>query len=289
MKIEYTVYMRRRKYLALGGVMALGGLAGCSGGSESNGGSGGTGTTATSTTGGQETTETTTRTTTTTGEPTDTQTATSTPTQTRTSTPTQTTTATPAGGGTGSLDVVESELVIDEGQYTTDIAMTGLLENTGSGTLRVPELDIRFYDDSDSVLSSTTSTIAFLAPGDRWDVRESYLEDTTPARGEINVASTEVFQTQLGIPSPLELTEQNLETGIEPTISATLRNTSDDSIDASAFAVFYAENSVALADSLDTLSGLAGGESWAVTLDPLIVGDERAQRVTDSTLYANVL
>jgi hypothetical protein len=289
MRIEYTVYMRRRKYLALGGVVALGGLAGCSGGSESNGGSGGTGTTATSTTGGQETTETTTRTTTTTGEPTDTQTATSTPTQTRTSTPTQTTTATPAGGGTGSLDVVESELVIDEGQYTTDIAMTGLLENTGSGTLRVPELDIRFYDDSDSVLSSTTSTIAFLAPGDRWDVRESYLEDTTPARGEINVASTEVFQTQLGIPSPLELTEQNLETGTEPTISATLRNTSDDSIDASAFAVFYAENSVALADSLDTLSGLAGGESWAVTLDPLIVGDERAQRVTDSTLYANVL
>jgi len=289
MKIEYTVYMRRRKYLALGGVVALGGLAGCSGGSESNGGSGGTGTTATSTTGGQETTETTTRTTTTTGEPTDTQTATSTPTQTRTSTPTQTTTATPAGGGTGSLDVVESELVIDEGQYTTDIAMTGLLENTGSGTLRVPELDIRFYDDSDSVLSSTTSTIAFLAPGDRWDVRESYLEDTTPARGEINVASTEVFQTQLGIPSPLELTEQNLETGTEPTISATLRNTSDDSIDVSAFAVFYAENSVALADSLDTLSGLAGGESWAVTLDPLIVGDERAQRVTDSTLYANVL
>jgi hypothetical protein len=281
--------MRRRKYLALGGVVALGGLAGCSGGSESNGGSGGTGTTATSTTGGQETTETTTRTTTTTGEPTDTQTATSTPTQTRTSTPTQTTTATPAGGGTGSLDVVESELVIDEGQYTTDIAMTGLLENTGSGTLRVPELDIRFYDDSDSVLSSTTSTIAFLAPGDRWDVRESYLEDTTPARGEINVASTEVFQTQLGIPSPLELTEQNLETGTEPTISATLRNTSDDSIDVSAFAVFYAENSVALADSLDTLSGLAGGESWAVTLDPLIVGDERAQRVTDSTLYANVL
>jgi hypothetical protein len=289
MRIEYTVYMRRRKYLALGGVVALGGLAGCSGGSESNGGSGGTGTTATSTTGGQETTETTTRTTTTTGEPTDTQTATSTPTQTRTSTPTQTTTATPAGGGTGSLDVVESELVIDEGQYTTDIAMTGLLENTGSGTLRVPELDIRFYDDSDSVLSSTTSTIAFLAPGDRWDVRASYLEDTTPARGEINVASTEVFQTQLGIPSPLELTEQNLETGTEPTISATLRNTSDDSIDASAFAVFYAENSVALADSLDTLSGLAGGESWAVTLDPLIVGDERAQRVTDSTLYANVL
>lgn len=289
MKIEYTVYMRRRKYLALGGVVALGGLAGCSGGSESNGGSGGTGTTATSTTGGQETTETTTRTTTTTGEPTDTQTATSTPTQTRTSTPTQTTTATPAGGGTGSLDVVESELVIDEGQYTTDIAMTGLLENTGSGTLRVPELDIRFYDDSDSVLSSTTSTIAFLAPGDRWGVRESYLEDTTPARGEINVASTEVFQTQLGIPSPLELTEQNLETGTEPTISATLRNTSDDSIDVSAFAVFYAENSVALADSLDTLSGLAGGESWAVTLDPVIVGDERAQRVTDSTLYANVL
>lgn len=204
-----------------------------------------------------------------------------------TSSSTQTSTA--SGGGEGSLELLESELVIDEGEYITDIAMTGLLENTGSGTLRVPELNVRFYDENDSVLDSTTASIAFLEPGDQWDVLSTYLQDTTPDRGEIIVESTEVFQTELGIPDPLELTDDSLETGTDPTISATLQNTSNSTIDVSAFAVFYEEGNVALGDGIDSLDGLAGGESWSVTLDSLITPEERAERVSDYTLYANVL
>ena len=204
-----------------------------------------------------------------------------------TSSSTQTSTA--SGGGEGSLELLESELVIDEGEYITDIAMTGLLENTGSGTLRVPELNVRFYDENDSVLDSTTASIAFLEPGDQWDVLSTYLQDTTPDRGEIIVESTEVFQTELGIPDPLELTDDSLETGTDPTISATLQNTSNSTIDVSAFAVFYEEGNVALGDGIDSLDGLAGGESWSVTFDSLITPEERAERVSDYTLYANVL
>lgn len=219
---------------------------------------------------------------------TQTPTDTATPTDTETATPTVMQTTTPSGGGTGSLEVIESELVVEEGQYTTTRAMTALLENTGNGTLRIPEVEVSFYNEDDAVLSSTTRSIYFLEPGDQWDVRVQYLEDTEPARGEITVASTEVYQTELGIPEQLEVAEQNLETGAEPTISATIENTSDNPVDAAAFAVFYAEDSVALAGAFDTITGLAGGESWAVTLEAFITPEERAQRVTDYTLYANI-
>jgi hypothetical protein len=286
--------MNRRKYLAAVGATTSLGLSGCSGGTGGNNSSGGNSTetagngaetTATNTdvrTGGSDATTADTET------EAATETGTEAETDTEMATETEMQTATPSGGGEGSLEVVESELVVNEGQYTTDIAMTGLLENTGNGVLRIPEIEVTFYDDSDSVLSNTTRSIVFLEPGDQWDVRVSYLEDTDPARGEIEVTSTEVYQTELGIPAPLELTEENLETGAEPTITATLQNTSDSPVDAVAFGVFYAEGSVALGGALDTLNGLAGGESWSVTLDSLITREERAQRVTDYTLYANV-
>lgn len=194
-----------------------------------------------------------------------------------------------SGGGSGSLEVNESELVVDEGQYTTDVAMTGLLENTGSGTLRLPEIKVSFYDENDSILSNSTRSIVFLKPGDKWDVRVGYFDDPVPDHGEIEVVSTEVYQTDLGIPEPLELTEDELSTGTDPTLSATLKNTSNNPIDPVAFAVFYAEDSVALAGAFNSLDGLPGGESWSVTLETLITMEDRAKRITDYTLYANVL
>ncbi|PSP72737.1 hypothetical protein BRC86_11645 [Halobacteriales archaeon QS_3_64_16] len=151
---------RRRFFDAITGATAL--LAGCSGSDSASNDSGGTEATQTQTTQTQTTTERSNGTNTTTS------------TETNTTVETQTST-TPAGGGEGNLEVLESELLIDEGQYTTDIAMTGLIENTGSGTLRVPEIDVRFYNESDSVLDSTSESIAFLEPGDQWDIWSSYL------------------------------------------------------------------------------------------------------------------
>jgi hypothetical protein len=242
-------------------MISTAGSAGCMGGDSNNGGS---------------TANNTTTTTTETG------------TNTNIAASTETQATTPVEGGTGSLEVIESELAVEKGQNSTDIAMTGLLENTGRGTLRIPEIDVRFYDDRDAVLDSVSHSIVFLEPGDRWDVRISYFQDRTPARGEIKIGSSEVLQTEFGIPDPIELTEENLETGTDPKITARLQNTSDNPIDVAAFGVFYAEETVALGDGFDLLNGLAAGESWAVSLESLITSDERAQRVTDHTLYANV-
>ena len=137
----------RRRFLGATAAIATV-LAGCSGsesggsggsgGSDGSNGSGGSGgSTQTSTTGSSQTSAGT-------GE------STGSTESSETSSSTQTSTA--SGGGEGSLELLESELVINEGEYITDIAMTGLLENTGSGTLRVPELNVRFYDENGSVL-----------------------------------------------------------------------------------------------------------------------------------------
>jgi hypothetical protein len=232
--------MNRRKYLAV--VVATGvGLAGCSG-SDGGGGQNNEGGSNTGTTVMNETTANRTETTSSTNSPTESTTAERTSTDQASTTEAET--ATPSGGGEGSAEVVSSELVVSEGQYSTDIFMTGLIENTGSGVLRVPEARIAFCDGEDSILDSSTASIAFLKEGRRWEVHEPYFDDTEPARGEIDVMSTETFQTELGIPDELELAESELQSGEEPSLSLRVENTSSDAVSPAVFAVFYGEDGI---------------------------------------------
>lgn len=287
----------RRKYLAAIGAATSLGFAGCSGetgSNNSNGGNGSSGGTSgsdgagtdgnnsestdTAATGGE--TEATTREA---AESTETTTAGGTETS-------EAETLTPSGGGgTGSTNVTDTELVVEEGQYGTDIYMTGLVENTGSDVLRLPEARISFYDSEDSILNSTTTSIAFLKPGTQWEVHELYFDESEPERGEIKITSADTFQTELGIPDALEIAEESLNTGEEPTLSIRIENTSDSAVSPSVFCVFYDGDGIALGDGLDSLEQLPAGESWQTSLEYLAYSTQDATRISDYDLYANTL
>ncbi|HET7324713.1 MAG TPA: FxLYD domain-containing protein [Halococcus sp.] len=292
--------MNRRKYLAAIGCATTAIFAGCSGGggggndsgTTGNGGAGGT-----TGNGGQDNRAT--------GSPTPTE-GSSEPTATTTSITeqprteagttatvtgqpvTEAATVTPSGGGgAGTTTVTETELVVEEGEYFTDIYMTGLVENTGSATLRLPEVRVSFYDDADSILETTTASIVFLPSGTRWEIHEPYFGDEQPARGTIEVTSTETFQTELGVPDSLNIVEQNLQTGEEPVLSFRIENVSNNPVSPSAFCVFYDGDGVVLGDGIDYLDQLPPGESWQSSLEFLAYSTQDATRVTDYDLYAN--
>ena len=295
--------MRRRKYLAAVGLALGTGIAGCGSGSDSNNSSsngGGTLTdeangtaasTATKASGDSATaampegtsvgnssnvTE-------------STNTATVTERETAITSSVQSSTSVSAGGGgTGNTEVSDTELVVEEGEYSTDIYMTGIVENTGSGVLRLPEVRVSFYDDSDSILETSTESIVFLKPGRKWAINVPYLDDGEPARGEIESTSTEVFQTKLGIPDRLEIAAQELQTGEEPSLSVAVENTSNSAVAPAVFCVFYDGDGVALGDGLDSLDQLPAGETWQTSLDFFGYSTQDATQVSDYDLYANI-
>lgn len=197
--------------------------------------------------------------------------------------------ASASGGTTGTTSISNTELVINEGEYGTDIYMTGLVENTGSEPLRLPEVRVSFYDDQDSILSSTTTTIGFLQPGTRWEIHEPYFDDGEPARGELEVTSAETFQTELGIPDSLSIAEENLQTGEEPALSVRAENTSESPISPVLFCVFYDGDGIALGDAIDSLDELPPGESWQTTLEYLAYSTQDATRISDYDLYGNTI
>ena len=294
--------MHRRKYLSAISLAAGAGLAGCSGetgGNSSSGGGGnssGGGSESTEASGGGEATEMSTSGSEEMGtdagmgtEAGGTSAATATEKETMvTSTVQPSTSASMGGGGSGNTEVTESELNVEEGEYSTDIYMTGLIENTGDGVLRIPEARVSFYDNNDSILESSTETIAFLKPGTQWAINVPYLDDGEPARGEIESTSTETFQTELGVPDRLEITSQELQTGEEPSLSVAVKNTSNSEVAPAVFCVFYDGDGIAMGDGLDSLDQLPPGETWQTSLDFFGYSTQDATQISDYDLYANI-
>lgn len=294
--------MQRRTYLTALGVATSAVLAGCGGSTGGNGTDGGT------QSGGNGTTETSmpTRESETVASPpaetgTEAEATVAAGTKTPNTTPVETTTAggapiteaatvTPSGGGgTGNTSVSESELVVEEGEFSTDIYMTGLVENTGSGVLRLPEVRVSFYDDAGSILETTTTSIVFLPSGTSWEIHEPYFGDSEPARGEIEVTTADTFQTELGVPDSLNIAEENLQTGESPVLSFRIENTSNSAVSPSAFGVFYDGDGVVLGDGIDSLDELPPGESWQSSFEFLAYSTQDATRVSDYELYANTI
>ena len=289
--------MQRRQYLAAVGIATSSALAGCGSDTGSNGTGGGGGETqanggaateASTPANGGQATETVSESDDTVAAGTEPSTATAAETAAGGAPITEASTLTPSGGGgTGSTSVSGSELVVEEGQYSTDVYMTGIVENTGSDVLRLPEVRVSFYDESDSILETTTVSIVFLPSGTSWEIHELYFGEGEAARGEIEVTSADTFQTELGVPDSLNIAEENLQTGEEPLLSFRIENTSNNPVAPSAFCVFYDGEGVVLGDGLDSLEELPPGESWQSTLDFLAYSTQDATRVSDYELYAN--
>lgn len=289
--------MDRRKYLAVVGAATSLGLAGCSGGGSGNNSSSGNGSSETAndssgaSTDGNTSESTDTAATGGGSEATSKEAADTTePTTAGGTEMSEADTLTPSGGGgSGSTNVTDTELVVEEGQYGTDIYISGMVENTGDDVLRLPEARVSFYDSEDSILTSTTTSIAFLKPGTQWEVHAPYLDEKEPARGEIEITSEDTFQTELGIPDSLKVAEENLNSGEEPTLSLRIENTSDSAVSPSAFCVFYDGDGVALGDGLDSLEQLPAGESWQTSLEYIAYSTQDATRISDYDLYATTL
>lgn len=255
----------RRRFLQVSAASLPVVLAGCTGGGSNNDGGG---VTPTNSSGGGKDTEPTTPT------------PTSAQSKSQTSDETATPTATPTSG---KATVTKSQFKKVEGEYTTDVFVTGLVKNTGKGPLKKIEVTGKFYDESGGLVSHGTAQMIGMPPGEVWEPYILALEDPSKVSdGKMVVSGVK----QGGVPEAegVKVLEHTLETGEEILVHGRLKNTSGTTIDYIEPNVkLYAENGHVLKRAYTNKLNFKAGNVWRFELSPLMP-KPRATRVTKHAL-----
>jgi len=258
--------MRRRNYLRTAGLMGLAILSGCSGSDDT-----------------EEV-----------AEMTDTPTATEPQEQTTETTSTETTqteTETPTAEGEPQVTILGHELVVDEGEYTTDVYVAAKLENEGDAPTGMTEITAKWYDADGNYLDDDTQYLQSLGAGETWAARVYYLGGDTEKVDDYELDGefgTEPPQTS---PEGLEMVESEMEVGEdEVLISGNIKNNRDEAASyIQATGKVYNGDGVVLGDEWTNATDVPAGETWAFELkwrgrDRVEEAADHAVWVTDSAI-----
>ncbi|MFC6825635.1 FxLYD domain-containing protein [Halopelagius fulvigenes] len=252
--------MDRRTFLTLTGTGLLTGIAGCSGDASETTTTGG---------GGEQTTAA----------------ATTSSTPSKTETETATETATPTGEAAVTA-TKEATLQVKEGDYTTKAWAEAELTNKGDAPSGQLQVDVRFYDADDNILSTETGYLATLGPGETWrafiplfggdaknadhvEAEGKFSKDPPAVRDGVTVAESSLSGGD---------TDKVVSTGI-------VENGSDREISyLEAITKFYAGDGVVVNTEFSNIDGLPAGETWKFEHTYL---RQYAPAVTDHTVVLN--
>lgn len=272
--------MHRRALLATLASLGTASIAGCSG---DDGGTEPVETTRTSTTEPPPSTTTRTTTTTTTApssttttteatttEPTTTTTAETTtePTTETTTEPTTepTTTRTTTEQGAPDIAIEDAELVVDEGQYLTDVYVAATVTNRGGGRSGQITLTVDWFDADDSYLGDSLQSARTLGAGEAWAARIEHLGSDGEAVEDFDLSGE--FETEPPEPpAGATLADSELLAGPD---DAKIRGQVDLSTDVrycEAIGVFYDADGIVLGTNYVNELDLPGGETWRFTID----------------------
>ncbi|ADJ16678.1 hypothetical protein C497_06094 [Halalkalicoccus jeotgali B3] len=167
--------------------------------------------------------------------------------------------------GTSAIEIVDHELIVDEGDYITDVYVEALIENTGDAPSGNIELQADWYNADGNYLDNDIGWLISLAPGESWEARVYYL-GSNPEEVEDYEFEGE-FDEELTNPNPdgLELLGSEMEVGEdEAVVTGEIENTSDETEDyVAAVAKIYDEEGVVLGDNYTNVTELRGGETWS--------------------------
>lgn len=152
-----------------------------------------------------------------------------------------------------------------EGDYSTDAAMTGMIENRGETIAGYVEATATFYDEDGSVVDTTTTNMLDLASGETWELWAPYLGDATEVVDGKLEADYQPGSTAAQ-PSDVDLVEHSLAEPKDeysgPRVIGKAQNNGGDLRYLEARAKFYADNGNVLSSGIDNITDLGGGDTW---------------------------
>lgn len=211
-------------------------------------------------------------------EPTNTPTMTATTTATSTSTTTSTTTSTPASEANVSIE--SSKLEKKETSYDTEAYILATIVNKGNSISGELMIEGRFYDTDDNLLDSTTETLPYLKPGEKWVSYVPYLDDGEKVKSHKIDGEYEEEPPRLEVEG-LSVTDTNMSKGsYDAKVTGTIENSLQEDADyLGALARFWRDD-VILSGGLDNITDVPAGENWSFEASYMGYGD-RWEDATD--------
>ncbi|MHB9285952.1 FxLYD domain-containing protein [Halobacteriales archaeon Cl-PHB] len=189
---------------------------------------------------------------------------TETPTEGDGETPTETEEETPTPQGEAQVSIVTHELVVDEGEFSTDVYVAAEVENAGDAPTGTIELTAQWYDADGNYLDNDQAYLYSLGAGETWAARVYYLGSSEDV-GDYEFDGT--VETEPGPMNPegLELMESEMNVGEdEAVISGTVGNNRDEAVSyIEAVAKVYNSDGSVLGDEFTNTTEVPPGETWA--------------------------
>ncbi len=203
---------------------------------------------------------------------------TETPTDTPTETPSPTPSPTPAGEP--NVQIVDSELIVDEGQFSTDVYVKATVENRGDAPSGQITLTAEWYNENGDFLDNDNKYLPILKAGQTWEAHVHALSDTD----EIDDydLSGEYDTTPTDPPEDVEIVETNHQVSDDGSVTVTGRvenNTGDSIRYLEAEALLYDDSGVVLDGNWTNQSGIPEGETWRFEIEWFQF--DRSDRVND--------
>lgn len=200
-----------------------------------------------------------------------------------TATETETGTTTPEGEP--KVTIREHELVVDEGEYTTDVYVAAKVTNEGNAPTSMVELTAEWYDAEGNYLGNITQYLQSLGTGETWAARVYYLGSDPKKVDDYE------FDGKFGTESPimnsegLELLGSEMKAGTdEVVISGEVKNNRDEMASyIQATGKVYNGNDVVLTDEWTNVTEVPAGETWAFEVTWL--GGDRVAQAADHTVW----
>lgn len=167
------------------------------------------------------------------------------------------------------IEILDHELVVEEGDFSTDVYVEATVENTGE----IPSGDIRlqsdWYDTDGNYLDNDTGRLASLGAGETWAARVYYLgtdaEDIEnyEIQGEYDESSYEEPEGVSLVESSMTVEEGDFG-GSEVIIEGRVENESDEDQDyVEVVATIYNGSGDVIGDEWANVTDLRAGETWA--------------------------
>lgn len=177
-------------------------------------------------------------------------------------TTTEETTAEPSGEP--DITIANHELIVNEGEYTTDVYVAATVENTGDAASGMIELIADWYDDEGNYLDNDSWFLQTLGAGETWAARVYYLGGSAEQVADYEFDGE--FQTQS--PSAAEgltLSSSQMQVGEnEAVITGEVANERDESVSyAEAISKVYDSDGVVLDANYTNVTDLPAGETWS--------------------------
>ena len=172
-------------------------------------------------------------------------------------------------GGEPNVEIVDHELIVEEGDFSTEVYVDATVENTGdipSGTI---ELMADWHDEDGNYLDNDSGYLQSLGAGETWNAQVRYLGSGSEAVADYEFDGEYETEPPEFNPDGLELLDSEMETGEDNVlIQGEIANeTGDEASYIQVIGKLYGDDDLVLSDEWTNVTDVPADETWSFDLE----------------------